>query len=100
MKIKICSTLIVLFYYVGMAQSIVTQPENDNRNDAEHELIASIAYVEEDEGQLFDLGFDTYQYLPEDFDPFHGMIYPLEEICYIEEEEEIAIDENAVWFLY
>ncbi len=61
---------------------------NDNllNEKAEAQLLASIEYVELEVEDEFDLGFDVYQYLPLDFDPYEGMIYPLEDIEYIEPE--------------
>ena len=65
----------------------------------EVQLLACIDYIEEDEA-LFDLGFDHYQCLPEDFDPFKGMIYTLDTIEYSEEETEaIEIGDKTIWLL-
>ncbi len=73
---------------------------NEMDKEKEIQLLSSIEYIEEDEG-LFDLGFDHYRYLPADFDPFKGIIYELDTIEYIEEEEEeIVIGEETIWFLH
>jgi hypothetical protein len=63
-------------------------PNMDER--AEAKFISSIEFIEEADTDV-DLGFDVYQYLPIDFDPYKGMIYPLEDIEYIEHEEELNI---------
>ena len=71
-------------------------PTLDNKNDgptmdegAEAKLLSSIEYIEEEEA--IDLGFDFHQYLPLDFDPYKGMIYDVEDIQYIELDEELEM---------
>ncbi len=44
--------------------------------------------IEEEE---VDLGYDTYFYLPDNFDPYQGMIIDLEEITVEEPEENIDL---------
>jgi hypothetical protein len=63
-------------------------PKMDER--AEAKFVSSIAFIEEEDAE-FDLGFDVYQYLPLDFDPYRGMIYPLEDIEYIEHDDNLEI---------
>ena len=64
-------------------------PNNTLDEQAEAALVASIEYIEEDIEDDFELGFNVHQYLPLDFDPYEGMIYPLEEIDFIEHEEDL-----------
>ena len=56
---------------------------------AEAKLLSSIEYIEEEEA--IDLGFDVHQYLPLDFDPYKGMIYDLQDIQYMEPDEELEM---------
>jgi len=52
-----------------------------------------ITYIEEEEE--IDLGFDSKQYLPADFDAFKGMGLDLNDIRYIECEEDVILDFNV-----
>ncbi|MDO1499066.1 hypothetical protein Q2T40_01645 [Winogradskyella maritima] len=51
-------------------------------------VLDSVDYIEEETD--FDLGFDTADYLPEDFDPYK-MYVDLQAIDFIEEEEAFKI---------
>lgn len=66
--------------------SVGTNDRNTLEEQAEAKLLASIEYVEENEDE-FDLGFNVHEHLPLDFNPYKGMIYPLNEIEFIELEE-------------
>ncbi|MEO0528716.1 MAG: hypothetical protein AAFZ89_15900, partial [Bacteroidota bacterium] len=56
-----------------------------------------IVYIEEEEE--INVGFDTYFYLPEGFNPYQGMKISLDDIHYMECEEEIHLDFNVDDFL-
>ncbi|MGB5821005.1 MAG: hypothetical protein WBG90_16085 [Saonia sp.] len=66
-------------------------------NDIEDLDLNEIVYLE-DEGEV-NLGFDTYFYLPEGFDPYEGMKIDLDDIHYMECEEEIHLNFNVNDFL-
>ncbi|MEM1337688.1 MAG: hypothetical protein AAF634_05325 [Bacteroidota bacterium] len=100
MKKRSLGMLTGLFLTLLFAHAQVTRQDHRTDKEEEHLLVSSIEYIEQEE-DLFDLGYDHYQYLPEDFDPFIGMIYALDSIQYIEEEqEEIVIGDEPIWFLY
>ncbi|SHJ94701.1 hypothetical protein [Pseudozobellia thermophila] len=52
-------------------------------------VINSVSYIEDDTD--YDLGFDTADYLPEDFDPYK-LYVDLDAIDFIEDEENLGID--------
>ena len=52
--------------------------------------VNTIAYMEDEE--TVELDFDSYFYLPENFNPYHGMILELNDIIYLENEEEVILD--------
>lgn len=52
-------------------------------------VLDSVDYIEEEAD--FDLGFDTSDYLPEDFNPYK-MYVDLQSVDYIEEEETLKFD--------
>ncbi|WP_147415827.1 hypothetical protein [Ulvibacterium marinum] len=52
--------------------------------------INTIAYIEDEESM--DLNFDPYFYLPENFNPYYGMVLELDDIIYLECEEETGLD--------
>ncbi|MEO1012282.1 MAG: hypothetical protein AAFX53_13320 [Bacteroidota bacterium] len=57
----------------------------------EHDLdLATINYIEEEAEIVLD--FDTYVYLPEDFNPYERMHFELADIIYLECEEDIQLD--------
>ena len=58
-------------------------------NDCEILDLDSITYIEEE--NEFELGFNTYDYLPSDFDP-HKMYVDLRAIKFIEDDEELVLD--------
>lgn len=60
-------------------------------------FIEEIEYL--DDNEEIDLGFDTADYLPNDFDPYKGMELDLSEIDYIELEEEIVFDFDTKEYL-
>lgn len=53
----------------------------------ERKMLDTIQYVEDCEE--VDLGFDPYFYLPPNFNPYEGMEFELQDIEYIEMEEEL-----------
>ncbi|VAW12246.1 FIG00652311: hypothetical protein [hydrothermal vent metagenome] len=57
---------------------------NDPKTEIENLDINSIQYIEEEEE--FDLGFDTADYLPENFDPYKFYVN-LDAVVYIEDNE-------------
>jgi len=62
---------------------------NDPTTDKERFDINSIIYIEDE--IEFDLGFDTADYLPEDFDAYH-VYFDLNGVNYIEEDFTIEWD--------
>jgi len=85
---KISVLTVLLLSVVGLSHAAYHHPNNDNPvrdKEAEVELVSNLEYIEEHDSENIDLGFDVYQYLPIDFNPYEGMIYPLEDIDYIEE---------------
>lgn len=52
--------------------------------------INAIDYIEDEES--INLNFDPYFYLPENFNPYDGMVLKLDDIIYLECEEEIGLD--------
>ncbi len=50
--------------------------------------ISTIEYIEDDDFEEIDLGFDVWSYLPEGFDAYEGMLFELDDIEYIELEED------------
>ena len=95
-KIGVLAGLLLTALFV---QANGTNQEVGIEKEKEYQFLSSIEYIEEDEA-LFDLGFDHYQYLPKDFDPFKGIIYDLDSIEYIEDlEEEFEIGDETIWFL-
>ncbi|MBG47300.1 MAG: hypothetical protein CML05_03310 [Pseudozobellia sp.] len=62
---------------------------NNPVSERDELVISSIDYIEEDTD--FELGFDTAEYLPEDFDPYK-MYVDLKSVVYIEEEEALKLN--------
>ena len=60
----------------------------DPASDRDDLIISSVPYIEED--TEFDLGFDTADYLPEDFNPYKIYV-DLDSIEFIEEENVLDI---------
>ena len=54
--------------------------------------LSTIPYIEEEEEIVLD--FDTYFYLPKDFNPYEGMHFELADIIYLECEEEVHLDSH------
>ncbi|WP_425234759.1 hypothetical protein [Ulvibacterium sp.] len=74
-----------LFWVIGInGQMSNTPPLNANLD------INTIDYIEDDEP--INLNFDPYVYLPENFDPYYGMVLELDDIIYLECEEETDLD--------
>ena len=61
---KYLKTIVSSFLIVATINGINAQNPN---GDEKHFDISSIEYIEEED---FDLGFNTSEYLPEDFDPY------------------------------
>ena len=80
----------VFAVHLGFASSGMNDNQPLNKQ-AEVKLLASITYIEEEIDGELDLGFNVHEYLPLDFDPYKGMIYSLEDIEYIEPEEEVEL---------
>ncbi|UOY04773.1 hypothetical protein L0P88_12475 [Muricauda sp. SCSIO 64092] len=90
-KINVIAPVVSSFLLSNLAMANIEfkngGPTMDER--AEAKLLSSIEYIEEEE--VIDLGFDVHQYLPLDFDPYKGMIYDVEDIQYIELDEELEM---------
>ena len=56
---------------------------NNTTSEKDERVISSVNYIEEDVD--FELGFDTTDYLPEDFNP-HRMYVNLDDVTFIEDE--------------
>ena len=82
---------IITDLYPQFEENLSLQAQAQNVN------IEDLMYIEDTE--TVDLGFDTADYLPEDFNPYQGMIFDLEDIIYVEEEEEIELDFNTAMYL-
>ena len=76
---------IVLSFMVVMMTNAVSFGQGPN-NDCDEIVLNSIDYIE-DENE-FDLGFDTAEYLPLDFDPFKSYIN-LNNIPYFEDQVKV-----------
>ncbi|UJH66174.1 hypothetical protein [Allomuricauda sp. SCSIO 65647] len=53
--------------------------------------ISAIEYIEDKDIEAIDLGFDVWLYLPEGFDAYGGMLFELDDIEYIELEEDCQL---------
>jgi len=70
---------------IGLALVLYTgNYANDHKNKKERFDINSIEYIEEE--PEIDLGFNTADYLPEDFDPY-AFYFNLESINFIEDDK-------------
>lgn len=58
----------------------------DPKTEKDELVINSITYIEDDVD--FDLGFDTADYLPEDFNPYDVYV-DIESIAFVEDDEDI-----------
>lgn len=87
-KLVFVMSLALFTVHFGLA-SIVQNNNPSVEERAEAELLASIEYIEEENSDQFDLGFNVYDYLPLDFDPYKGMIYSLDEIEFIKPDLEL-----------
>jgi uncharacterized protein YcfL len=68
--------------------SLMNAPTSDIlETTKERKMLSSIDYIEDEEE--VDLGFDLYFYLPLGFNAYEGMEFDLNDIHYIELEEEI-----------
>ena len=83
-------SLSVFAMHLGFA-SIGMNDSNSLEEQTEAQLLASMTYIEEGKDDEFDLGFNVYEYLPLDFNPYKGMIYSLDDIEYIECEEALEL---------
>ena len=81
---------IILSFLVVMLTNTTTFGQGPN-NDCDEIVLNSINYIE-DENE-FDLGFDTADYLPLDFDPFNTYIN-LDTIPYIEDQVTVYYSED------
>lgn len=75
---KNLKTIVSSFLIVATINGINAQNPN---GDEKHFDISSIEYIEEED---FDLGFNTSEYLPEDFDPYQ-YYFDLNSISYVED---------------
>lgn len=78
--------IIILFSSFKMTEKSSTFPSEDVERILERKMLNTIEYVEEYEA--VDLGFDSYFYLPFNFNAYEGMELELKDIAYIEYEEE------------
>lgn len=63
-------------------------PASDSlEGNTERQMLSTIDYIEDEEE--VDLGIDSYFYLPFGFNPYVGMEFDLNEIEYIDLEEEL-----------
>ena len=90
-KINVIAPVVLSFLLSNLAVANIEFRNDGPTMDeqAEAKLLSSIEYIEEEE--VIDLGFDVHQYLPLDFDPYKGMIYNVEDIQYIELDEELEM---------
>ena len=80
------TAIIILFSSFKMTEKPSTSPSEDVERILEREMLNTIEYVEEYEA--VDLGFDSYYYLPFNFNAYQGMEFELKDIEYVEFEEE------------
>jgi hypothetical protein len=66
-------------------------------NDAAELNLSEIVFIESEE-EIIDLGFDTADYLPENFDPCK-VYFDLNKVTYIEEGDEISLDFDSENYL-
>ena len=66
----------------------------DPKTENDELIISSVTYIDDDTD--FDLGFNTGDYLPEDFNPYE-VYFDLESIVYI--EDDVAINFNSRKYL-
>lgn len=83
----------MVFSVFAMHLGFGSERFNDNTPEelAEAQFLASIEYIEEEDCDDFDLGFNTYEYLPLDFDPYQEMILNFNDIEFIESDEEFEL---------
>jgi hypothetical protein len=84
-------SLLITDLYPQFEENLILQAQTENVN------IEDLIYIED--AEIVELGFDTATYLPEDFNPYQGMIFELEDIIYVEEEDEIELNFNTSTFL-
>lgn len=82
-----------------LAITLLSFKVNDNceGNQSENLDIDEITYIEEED--TVELGFDTAQYLPEDFNAYKGMEFDLNSIIIAEEVEEIDLGFETAEYL-
>nr|WP_299071671.1 hypothetical protein [uncultured Allomuricauda sp.] len=68
---------------------VMEHTSNEVKESSSELDLSEIVFIEED--AEIDLGFNTADYLPEDFNPYKAY-FNLDSITYIEEEEELALD--------
>ena len=81
------AAIIVLFSSFNTTEITNNKPSEGLETVQERKMLNTIEYVEECEE--VDLGFDPYFYLPTNFNAYDGMDLELEDIEYIELEEEL-----------
>jgi hypothetical protein len=80
----------------GCAQdAVVTEAPKNSTPHQYHMEEPTLIELEEE----IDLGFDPYMYLPSDFDPFEGMIFPISDIIVQDMEEEVVLDFDTALYL-
>ena len=72
-------------------EKLLSQDQTDNLT------IEDVVYIEDEE--TVNLGFDTADYLPYDFNPYDGMVFDLEDIVYIDDDVEIELGFNTSAYL-
>lgn len=82
------STFIVLLGALGTTAFVARANTNLPENESERAYVRSIVYMEEDDE--LDLGFDTADYLPEDFDPY-TYYFDLNSVDFVTDEAEIKV---------
>lgn len=72
-------------------EKLLSQDQTDNLT------IEDVVYIEDEE--TVNLGFDTADYLPYDFNPYDGMVFDMQDIIYIDDEIEIELGFNTSVYL-
>ncbi|MEM9143469.1 MAG: hypothetical protein AAGA86_10815 [Bacteroidota bacterium] len=82
----VLATLFAITGLTAQTRDVTTVPEELD--------LATVIYIEDDEG--IDLDFDTYFYLPKNFDPYKGMHFQLDEIIYLEVWEDLDLGSDVL----
>ncbi|MDC6365712.1 MULTISPECIES: hypothetical protein [Flavobacteriaceae] len=86
---------LIMAMLVGTMMVTITKA-NEKEMSLEEFDINKVEFIEDD--QSLDLGFDTAEYLPENFDPYQGK-FSVSAINFIDECEEIELGFETMEFL-